>query len=45
MQSVAADDTLLVGEGLGDRLTHPELLEALGERGMCVCLAHFMRTN
>ena len=45
MQFVAVDDTLLVGEGLGDRLTHPELLEALGERGMYVSLAHFMPTS
>jgi len=34
MKFVTVDDTLLVREGLGDRLTHPELLEALGERGV-----------
>ncbi|KAF8270247.1 hypothetical protein EI94DRAFT_1571874 [Lactarius quietus] len=34
MQSIVADDALLVKEGLGDRLTHPELLEALEERGI-----------
>jgi len=45
MKFVAVDDSLLVREGLGDRLTHPELLEALGERGMYVRLAHFMRTS
>jgi len=36
MKSVIVDDALLVKEGLGDRLTHPELLEALEERGMYV---------
>ena len=45
MKFVGIDDTLLVREGLGDRLTHPELLEALSERGVYVCLAHFMRTS
>ena len=34
MQSIVADDALLVKEGMGDRLTYPELLEALEERGM-----------
>ena len=34
MQSLVADDALLAKEGMGDRLTHPELLEALEERGM-----------
>lgn len=34
MKSVTVDDALLVKEGLGDRLTHPELLEALVERGI-----------
>ncbi|KAI9449402.1 hypothetical protein BJY52DRAFT_1307592 [Lactarius psammicola] len=34
MQSIVADDALLVKEGTGDRLTHPELLEALEERGI-----------
>lgn len=34
LQSIAADDALLVQEGMGDRLTHPELLEALEERGI-----------
>ncbi|KAI0256312.1 hypothetical protein BJV78DRAFT_1358280 [Lactifluus subvellereus] len=34
MNSVVADDALLVKEGMGDRLTHPELLEALEERGI-----------
>ena len=34
MQSLIADDALLAKEGMGDRLTHPELLEALEERGM-----------
>ena len=38
MKSVVADDALLVKEGMGDRLTHPELLEALEERGMYVRL-------
>jgi len=32
--SVAVDDELLAKEGKGDRLTHPELLEALWERGI-----------
>jgi len=36
--SVAVDDELLVKEGMGDRLTHPELREALWERGMYVFL-------
>ena len=45
MKLVVADDALLVKEGLGDRLTHPELLEALEERGMYVPPVHFMRTN
>ncbi|KAH9176773.1 hypothetical protein EDB89DRAFT_1939827 [Lactarius sanguifluus] len=34
MQSIVADDALLAKEGMGDRLTHPELLEALEERGI-----------
>jgi LETM1 and EF-hand domain-containing protein 1 len=34
LQSIVADDVLLVKEGMGDRLTYPELLEALEERGM-----------
>jgi LETM1 and EF-hand domain-containing protein 1 len=34
MQSIVADDALLVKEGMGHRLTHPELLEALEERGV-----------
>jgi len=34
MKFVGVDDMLLVREGLGDRLTHPELLEALCERGV-----------
>jgi len=34
MRAIVADDALLVKEGMGDRLTHPELLEALEERGM-----------
>ena len=34
LKSVVADDRLLIKEGLGDRLTHPELREALRERGM-----------
>jgi LETM1 and EF-hand domain-containing protein 1 len=45
MDFVAVDDALLIKEGLGDRLTHPELLEALEERGMYVCPMHFMPTN
>src|ERR1700730_17992683 len=45
MRLVAADDALLVKEGLGDRLTHPELLEALEERGMYVHPVHFMRIS
>ncbi|KAF8462234.1 hypothetical protein DFH94DRAFT_640706 [Russula ochroleuca] len=32
--SVVVDDGLLAKEGMGDRLTHPELLEALWERGI-----------
>ncbi|KAI0000567.1 hypothetical protein BJV77DRAFT_1063946 [Russula vinacea] len=32
--SVIVDDELLTKEGMGDRLTHPELLEALWERGI-----------
>ena len=32
------DDELLTKEGMGDRLTHPELREALWERGMYVFL-------
>lgn len=35
------DDELLAKEGMGDRLTHPELLEALWERGMYVHLMQF----
>ncbi|KAH9978976.1 hypothetical protein BGW80DRAFT_708445 [Lactifluus volemus] len=34
MKSVVDDDALLVKEGMGDRLTHPELLEALEDRGI-----------
>jgi LETM1 and EF-hand domain-containing protein 1, mitochondrial len=34
MKSVVVDDALLAKEGMGDRLTHPELLEALEERGL-----------
>ncbi|KAH9058808.1 hypothetical protein EDB87DRAFT_1563871 [Lactarius vividus] len=34
MRSIVADDALLAKEGMGDRLTHPELLEALEERGI-----------
>ena len=34
MQSIVTDDALLVKEGMGDRLTYPELLEALEGRGM-----------
>ncbi|KAI9511142.1 hypothetical protein F5148DRAFT_402926 [Russula earlei] len=34
MKTVVVDDALLVKEGMGDRLTHPELLEALEERGI-----------
>jgi len=34
MQSIVADDASLATEGMGDRLTHPELLEALEERGV-----------
>jgi len=45
MKFVAVDDALLIKEGLGDRLTHPELLEALGERGMYVPLVYLMRTS
>ncbi|KAH9978811.1 hypothetical protein BGW80DRAFT_1165563, partial [Lactifluus volemus] len=36
MKSVVAYDALLVMEGVGNWLMHPELLEALEERGMCV---------
>jgi LETM1 and EF-hand domain-containing protein 1 len=45
MKFVIADDLLLVKEGLGDRLTHPELLEALEERGVYVLPVHFGRTS
>jgi LETM1 and EF-hand domain-containing protein 1 len=38
LRSVVVDDELLIKEGMGDRLTHPELLEALWERGMYVLL-------
>jgi hypothetical protein len=38
---VIVDDELLAKEGMGDRLTHPELLEALWERGMYVHLMQF----
>ena len=41
MQSIVADDALLAKEGMGDRLTKPELLEALEERGMYVLLSRF----
>ncbi|KAI0268797.1 hypothetical protein BC834DRAFT_867242 [Gloeopeniophorella convolvens] len=34
LKLIAADDALLAKEGMGDRLTHPELLEALEERGI-----------
>ena len=34
LQAIAADDALLKQEGMGDRLTRPELLEALEQRGM-----------
>ena len=34
MTTIVADDALLAKEGMGDRLTHPELLEALEERGV-----------
>ena len=45
LRSVVADDELLVKEGIGDWLTHPELLEALWERGMYVHLVHFSRAS
>ena len=35
---MVVDDDLLTNEGMGDRLTHPELREALWERGMYVFL-------
>lgn len=38
LKSVVVDDELLTKEGMGDRLTHPELREALWERGMYVFL-------
>lgn len=38
LKSVVIDDELLTKEGMGDRLTHPELREALLERGMYVYL-------
>jgi hypothetical protein len=38
LKSVVVDDDLLTKEGMGDRLTHPELREALWERGMYVFL-------
>lgn len=41
LQSIVADDALLAKEGMGDRLTKPELLEALEERGMYVLLSRF----
>jgi len=34
LKSVVVDDELLTKEGMGDRLTHPELREALWERGI-----------
>ncbi|TFY59212.1 hypothetical protein EVG20_g7874 [Dentipellis fragilis] len=34
LTSIAADDVLLRQENMGNRLTHPELLEALEERGI-----------
>ncbi|KAI0051260.1 hypothetical protein FA95DRAFT_1485894 [Auriscalpium vulgare] len=34
LDKVAHDDALLIKEGMGDRLTQPELLEALEERGI-----------
>ncbi|KAA1474262.1 hypothetical protein DENSPDRAFT_840837 [Dentipellis sp. KUC8613] len=34
LSSIAADDILLRQENMGNRLTHPELLEALEERGI-----------
>lgn len=36
LKSVVVDDELLTKEGMGDRLTQPELREALWERGMYV---------
>jgi LETM1 and EF-hand domain-containing protein 1 len=38
LKSVVVDDELLTKEGMGDRLTQPELREALWERGMYVFL-------
>ncbi|KAI0321091.1 hypothetical protein OF83DRAFT_1101517 [Amylostereum chailletii] len=34
LQGIAADDALLTSEGMGERLTQPELIEALEERGI-----------
>ena len=39
LQYVAADDALLRSEDMGERLTEPEVLEALEERGMCVSIS------
>lgn len=38
LQRVIQDDTLLEQEGSGQRLTLPELQEALEERGLCVMI-------
>jgi hypothetical protein len=45
LKSLVVDDELLAKEGMGDRLTHPELLEALWARGMYVLLVHFSGTS
>lgn len=36
LKKLIPDDVLLQREGMGERLTRPELLDALEERGMCV---------
>lgn len=45
LKSVIVDDDLLTKEGMGDRLTHPELREALWERGMYVVLYSLQSCN
>jgi LETM1 and EF-hand domain-containing protein 1, mitochondrial len=45
LKSVVVDDKLLTKEGMGDRMTHPELREALWERGMYVFLGAFSHAS
>ena len=45
LRAVAEDDSLLRAEGMGSRLTRPELYEALEERGLCVnCFSFFFKS-